>query len=87
MLFFVPIQLFEVDGERQGVGPRREGWMGHMETVLGSASNRQICSTVRQVALSDDELTVPRSVQIITGQPKEGFLYYRKEIDAGHFLC
>lgn len=49
--------------------------------------NSEICSTVRQVSLSDDDFTVPRSVQVITGQPKEGFPYYRKEMDSGHFLC
>lgn len=35
-------------------------------------------SSVKQVALSH-EFTVPRNVQVITGQQREGFLCDRKE--------
>ena len=38
MLLFLSTPLFKADGERQGVGPGREGCVGHTGTVSGSAS-------------------------------------------------
>lgn len=53
-------------------GARKRGVGGSLGDSFRLNISSQIYSTVRQVALSGDEFTVPRSVQVITGQQREG---------------